>query len=64
LKLKDEVVFEYLKNIYQRIVYRDIINRYGGDYGKLFREYCRRDRGPRPEKFLDELGLNLIPINP
>jgi predicted AAA+ superfamily ATPase len=28
LELKDEVVFEYLKNIYQSIVYRDIINRY------------------------------------
>lgn len=28
LPLKDEVVFEYLKNIYNTIVYRDIINRY------------------------------------
>ena len=28
LDLKDEVVFEYLKNIYQSIVYRDIVNRY------------------------------------
>lgn len=28
LELKDEVVFEYLKNIYNSIVYRDIINRY------------------------------------
>jgi len=28
LELKDDVVFEYLKNIYQSIVYRDIINRY------------------------------------
>lgn len=28
LELKDEIVFEYLKNIYQSIVYRDIINRY------------------------------------
>lgn len=28
LKLKDDIVFEYLKNIYQSIVYRDIINRY------------------------------------
>lgn len=28
LTLKDEVVFEYLKNIYSTIVYRDIINRY------------------------------------
>jgi predicted AAA+ superfamily ATPase len=28
LELKDEIVFEYLKNIYQGIVYRDIINRY------------------------------------
>jgi len=28
LKLEDEVVFEYLKNIYATIVYRDIINRY------------------------------------
>ncbi len=28
LDLKDEIVFEYLKNIYQSIVYRDIINRY------------------------------------
>lgn len=29
LELKDEVVFEYLKNIYNTIVYRDIIHRYG-----------------------------------
>lgn len=29
LPLEDEVVFEYLKNIYTTIVYRDIINRYG-----------------------------------
>lgn len=28
LKLEDGVVFEYLKNIYSTIVYRDIINRY------------------------------------
>jgi hypothetical protein len=28
LELKDEVVFEYLKNIYNSVVYRDIINRY------------------------------------
>lgn len=28
LPLEDEVVFEYLKNIYSTIVYRDIINRY------------------------------------
>ncbi|RRO24645.1 ATP-binding protein [Flavobacteriaceae bacterium 14752] len=28
LELKDDIVFEYLKNIYQSIVYRDIINRY------------------------------------
>lgn len=28
LELKDEIVFEYLKNIYQSIVYRDIINRF------------------------------------
>lgn len=28
LALQDEVVFEYLKNIYATIVYRDIINRY------------------------------------
>lgn len=28
LTLQDEVVFEYLKNIYATIVYRDIINRY------------------------------------
>lgn len=28
LQLVDEVVFEYLKNIYSSIVYRDIINRY------------------------------------
>lgn len=28
LELKDEIVFEYLKNIYQSIVYKDIINRY------------------------------------
>jgi hypothetical protein len=28
LPLEDEVVFEYLKNIYNTIVYRDIINRY------------------------------------
>ena len=28
LELKDEIVFEYLKHIYQSIVYRDIINRY------------------------------------
>lgn len=28
LELQDEVVFEYLKNIYNSIVYRDIINRY------------------------------------
>ncbi len=29
LPLEDEIVFEYLKNIYTTIVYRDIINRYG-----------------------------------
>lgn len=29
LPLEDEVVFEYLKNIYTTIVYRDIVNRYG-----------------------------------
>lgn len=28
LELTDEIVFEYLKNIYNTIVYRDIINRY------------------------------------
>jgi len=28
LDLRDEIVFEYLKNMYQVIVYRDIINRY------------------------------------
>lgn len=28
LPLQDEIVFEYLKNIYATIVYRDIINRY------------------------------------
>lgn len=28
LELKDEVVFEYLKNINNSIVYRDYINRY------------------------------------
>jgi hypothetical protein len=28
LKLEDEIVFEYLKNIYSTIVYRDIINRF------------------------------------
>lgn len=28
LKLEDEIVFQYLKNIYESIVYRDIINRY------------------------------------
>lgn len=28
LPLQDEIVFEYLKNIYTSIVYRDIINRY------------------------------------
>jgi predicted AAA+ superfamily ATPase len=28
LELNDEIVFEYLKNIYNTIVYRDIINRY------------------------------------
>lgn len=28
LKLTDQVVFEYLKNIYNTIVYRDIVNRY------------------------------------
>jgi predicted AAA+ superfamily ATPase len=28
LPLRDEVIFEYLKNIYSTIVYRDIINRY------------------------------------
>ncbi len=28
LPLQDEVVFEYLKNIYATIIYRDIINRY------------------------------------
>lgn len=28
LELNDEIVFEYLKNIYQSIVYKDIINRY------------------------------------
>ena len=29
LELKDAIVFEYLKNIYSTILYRDIINRYG-----------------------------------
>ena len=29
LELDDSIVFEYLKNIYNSIVYRDIINRYG-----------------------------------
>ena len=28
LKLEDEIVFEYLKNIFNTIIYRDIINRY------------------------------------
>jgi predicted AAA+ superfamily ATPase len=28
LSLEDEIVFEYLKNIYNTIVYRDIVNRY------------------------------------
>jgi len=28
LPLQDEIVFEYLKNIYSTIIYRDIINRY------------------------------------
>tara|TARA_R110002072_G_scaffold15247_6_gene61440 strand:+ start:504 stop:1715 length:1212 start_codon:yes stop_codon:yes gene_type:complete len=28
LELKDEIVFDYLKNIYSSIVYRDIVNRY------------------------------------
>lgn len=28
LPLKDEIIFEYLKNIYATIMYRDIINRY------------------------------------
>ena len=28
LELKDEIVFEYLKNVYSTIVFRDIINRY------------------------------------
>jgi predicted AAA+ superfamily ATPase len=28
LKLTDQIVFEYLKNIYNTIVYRDIVNRY------------------------------------
>lgn len=28
LKLEDSIVFEYLKNIYSTIVYRDIVNRY------------------------------------
>lgn len=28
LALEDEIVFEYLKNIYSTIIYRDIINRY------------------------------------
>lgn len=28
LELKDEVVFDYLKNIYSSIIYRDIVNRY------------------------------------
>lgn len=28
LDLRDDIVFEYLKNIYQSIVYKDIINRY------------------------------------
>lgn len=28
LELQDELIFEYLKNIYSTIVYRDIINRY------------------------------------
>jgi predicted AAA+ superfamily ATPase len=28
LKLEDEIVFEYLKNIYSTIIYRDIINRF------------------------------------
>lgn len=28
LELSDSIVFEYLKNIYQSIVYRDVINRY------------------------------------
>ena len=28
LELQDDIVFEYLKNIYNTIVYRDIINRY------------------------------------
>ena len=29
LALKDEVVFEYLKNIYSTIIFRDVIDRYG-----------------------------------
>ena len=29
LPLEDDIVFEYLKNIYTTIIYRDIINRYG-----------------------------------
>ena len=29
LSLKDEVVFEYLKNIYSTIIFRDVIDRYG-----------------------------------
>jgi len=28
LPLKDEIVFDYLKNIYSTIIYRDIVNRY------------------------------------
>ena len=28
LKLKDEIVFEYLKNIYTTVLYRDVISRY------------------------------------
>jgi len=35
LKLKDDVIFEYLKNIYSTIVYRDVIDRYGLRNGRM-----------------------------
>ena len=35
LNLKDDVIFEYLKNIYATIVYRDVIDRYGLRNGRM-----------------------------
>jgi uncharacterized protein len=35
IKLKDDVIFEYLKNIYSTIVYRDVIDRYGLRNGRM-----------------------------